>query len=661
MRKVLTLVILVLFSFSSQASIHAADHQNAHVTVRWNPAKLNLNSNSYFEQEITPLATNSLKDGAPIRWSNQYHIDFCWGSTIANDSGLRCGYVGFGLHSKSGDNYFGNLDFNLFQGIEFRNSDSQIGCSNNGSAGSVPGIKVSYLGCWRGVTVRMNNKYALRVQQTGIPSENWWSASLINKTTGQVFTVGDIKAAANDVTAPLARIENIIYYTGDQTACDSVPIMDTRLGLPQDSAGDRAGYLSFAKQSCVQASVHTTSDQSNDFVLRFGGSDPSTRDSGGPVGNLRVPRPNSGWTRPAGLLQGLSEVTYSGYFADNTGFFSDSAARTKISRTTSDKLPIWKDSTGIGSNVSISWGGYFIPDVSGNWQFNVTSDDASYMWIGNNAVNKYSNGAYTAFIGIPGDHPPISKSNSIYLEKDKIYPLRIQYGNLGTYGSFSLQVKSPDYQDVWDSNLEGLIWSSDFTNRSDCTNYGISYSLASKLGYDTVNVPGCVNNPATGQSQNLPTSDETKPTVKSIEIKGNTINLLINLGNTNPDSVYLLSPSLGLEGAGMAKGLIQENLASWSIKFNSSLLGSIAKIRMVSNKSGISTESLSTEVKLPKATTKPKVSSITPKISPTPTIKKPQSQNTPSPKKATTEVRCQKGSIKRVFVAKECPPGWKSN
>lgn len=655
MRKHLIPIFLVLFSLSSQQAIHAADHQNAHVTIRWNPSAIHLNSNSFFEQEITPLATNSLKDGAQVRWSNQYHIDFCWGSTISNDPNLRCGYVGFGLHSKSGDNYYGNLDFNLFQGVEFRNSDSQVACSNNGNAGSVPGVKVFYLGCWRGVTIKMNTKYILRVQQTGNPSENWWSASLINKSTGQVFTVGDIKAIANDVTAPLARFENIIYYTGDPTACDAVPIMDTRLGLPRDSGGHTGGYQSFSKLSCVQATVHTTSDQSNDYVLRFGGSDPSSRDSGGAVGNLRVPRPNSGWTRPAGLLQGLSEVTYSGYFADNTGYFTDSAVRTKISRTQSGQLPIWKDSTGIGSNVSIWWGGYFIPDVSGTWQFNVTSDDASYMWIGNNAVSNYGNGAYTAFIGIPGDHPPISKSNSIYLEKDKIYPLRIQYGNLGTYGSFSLQVKSPDYQDVWDSNLEGLIWSSDFTNREDCTNYGISYSLASKLGYDTVNVTGCVNNPAAGQAQNLPTKSESKPTVKSIEVKGNIINLVVNLGDSIPDSVYLISPSLGLNTAGVAYGQIRENLASWSIKFDSTLLGSIAKIKMMSIRNGIASESLSTDVKLPKPVTKPKV------ITPSPTAKKPQTQKLPSPKKPTFEVRCQKGSIKRIFVAKECPPGWKSN
>lgn len=659
MRNYSIILLLVLSSFSIQQPLRADDHKNAQIVVKWNPSTLHLNSSSYLEEEITPITTNSLKDGAQARWTNQYHLDFCWGSTIANDPNMRCGFVGFGLHSKSGDNYFGNLDFVLFQGSEFRNLDSQVACRDNGDAGSVPGFTVHYLGCWRGITIKMNTKYAFRVEQTGNTAENWWRASLINKNTGQIFTVGDIKAVANDVSSPLADLHNVVYYSGDPAACDAVPIMDTRFGIPKDGGGHSSSYQAFTKESCVKATLHSTSDKSNDYVLRFGGSDPSSRDSGEVVGDRRVPRPNSGWSRPAGLLQGLSEVTYSGYFADNTGFFADSAVRTKISRTLSDQLPIWKDSTGIGSNVSIWWGGYFIPDVSGTWQFNLTSDDASYMWIGNNAVSNYGNGAYTAFIGIPGDHPPISKSNSIYLEKDKVYPLRIQYGNIGTYGSFSFQVKSPNYQDVWDSNLEGLIWSSDFTNREDCTNYGISYSLASRLGYDTVNVPGCKNNPATVQTQKSPSGSGIKPSVKSIEIHGNSINLTVNLGDSIPESVYLVSPSLGINTPGIAYGEIKGNLANWTIKIDQALLGSLAKIQLVSKINGVSTETLSTSVKIPNSQKQSTIGSKSPNISSTPSVKKPQVMTTPAPNKATIEVHCQKGSNKRVFVARECPPGWK--
>ena len=212
---------------------------------------------------------------------------------------------------------------------------------------------------------------------------------------------------------------------------------------------------------------------------------------------LRTPRSKSSWSRPASLLPGLSDVRVKGYFANNTAYFTDTIEKTLITNTPSNRLPVWKDSTEMGTNVSIWWGGYFIPDESGYWDFQITSDDAAFMWLGGDAVSKYGLGFSTALIAIPDDHPPITSANSIYLEKNKIYPLRIQYGNLGgPAGTFKFAVKPPSYKSEWDTNLEGLIWYSDYSDRQDCTNYGVSYTLASRLGYGLSDVPGCVNNPA---------------------------------------------------------------------------------------------------------------------------------------------------------------------
>ena len=75
------------------------------------------------------------------------------------------------------------------------------------------------------------------------------------------------------------------------------------------------------------------------------------------------------------------------------------------------------------------WGGYFIPDETGVWDFQLTSDDAAFMWIGNPAVSAYGNGFANAFISLPGTHPAETKTNSISLKANQIYPFRIQYGN----------------------------------------------------------------------------------------------------------------------------------------------------------------------------------------------------------------------------------------
>ena len=68
--------VLILTS-SIQLPINAAsDHQNGQIRVRWSTSEMYLNQNNYIEQEFTPLATTSFKDGEPFRWSNQYHFDF---------------------------------------------------------------------------------------------------------------------------------------------------------------------------------------------------------------------------------------------------------------------------------------------------------------------------------------------------------------------------------------------------------------------------------------------------------------------------------------------------------------------------------------------------------------------------------------------------------
>ncbi len=215
-----------------------------------------------------------------------------------------------------------------------------------------------------------------------------------------------------------------------------------------------------------------------------------------PVANSRSARSKLSWSRPESLLPGLSEVRVKGYFDNNTAYFSNTVEKTLITTTPSNRLPVWSDTTAMGVNASIWWGGYFIPDETGTWDFQITSDDASFMWIGKDAVTRYAMGPATAFISIPDSHPPLTSSNSIYLEKNKIYPLRIQYGNYaGPAGTFKFEVKAPSFKGKWDTNLEGLIWQTDYSDRQDCTNYGISYTLSARMGFGVTDVPDCINNP----------------------------------------------------------------------------------------------------------------------------------------------------------------------
>lgn len=90
---------------------------------------------------------------------------------------------------------------------------------------------------------------------------------------------------------------------------------------------------------------------------------------------------------------------------------------------------------------SIEFYGFIIPDVTGNWTFAINSDDSSLLWIGDNAILNYTPG--NATINNGGYHGSIKKSESIYLETNKEYPIRIQYWeNWGAY-FFDLTVQPP--------------------------------------------------------------------------------------------------------------------------------------------------------------------------------------------------------------------------
>jgi hypothetical protein len=134
-------------------------------------------------------------------------------------------------------------------------------------------------------------------------------------------------------------------------------------------------------------------------------------------------------------------------------------------------------------NTSYAWTGHFIPDVTGEWQFEIASDDASFMWLGNDAVTNYQGGPAGALIKNGGIHAEKAVSAKIMLIKDKIYPLRIQYGNASQASVFKFRFMSPGVTE-WQSDFTTLLWRASYEPSSKaCGNLGLSYSLSLELGY----------------------------------------------------------------------------------------------------------------------------------------------------------------------------------
>ena len=133
------------------------------------------------------------------------------------------------------------------------------------------------------------------------------------------------------------------------------------------------------------------------------------------------PRPAPGIVYAAGLYR----TRYTGYFADSVIWFATATAEATAVQTTVIEEPSSED----GNSFSMQWLGYFRPTTTETYTFYLNSDDASYLWIGNNAVSGFSTA--NATINNGGLHGAVEVSGTASLAAGVYYPVRIQYGENG--------------------------------------------------------------------------------------------------------------------------------------------------------------------------------------------------------------------------------------
>ena len=124
---------------------------------------------------------------------------------------------------------------------------------------------------------------------------------------------------------------------------------------------------------------------------------------------------------------------FTGRTPTSAGFVND---MTDINTATNGTVPV----SGL-SNFSVQWTGNFVPTISGQWTFWLESDDASYFWLGPNAVTGFTTG--NANINNGGFHPLILLSTTITLVQGTSYPIRIQFGQGGGGYGFNFSFAGP--------------------------------------------------------------------------------------------------------------------------------------------------------------------------------------------------------------------------
>jgi len=134
---------------------------------------------------------------------------------------------------------------------------------------------------------------------------------------------------------------------------------------------------------------------------------------------------------------GLYGEYFAGYFADNTSFFTSTISatnriETNLNYTTNNWGAIVPPASGSVADANLfsaRYRGSIYIATAGTYTFYLTSDDASYLWIDNNAAN-YPTLTTNALINNGGLHGDVIVSASVALTAG-YHNIQIQYGENG--------------------------------------------------------------------------------------------------------------------------------------------------------------------------------------------------------------------------------------
>ena len=187
--------------------------------------------------------------------------------------------------------------------------------------------------------------------------------------------------------------------------------------------------------------------------------------SWGPTGGANAKswlNANGYWTSFQPYAAGLYKTTYSGYFADNVSFFATATPASVGGNpaTSVQTTAITEPAQNDGENFSCQWLGYFKPTTTETYTFFTSSDDASYVWVGSNAVSGFTTS--NAVVNNGGLHGNQEASGSIALTAGVYYPIRIQFGELSGGDVMTFNYSTPTITKT--TNVTGLVFYNTATN-----------------------------------------------------------------------------------------------------------------------------------------------------------------------------------------------------
>ena len=161
-------------------------------------------------------------------------------------------------------------------------------------------------------------------------------------------------------------------------------------------------------------------------------------------------------------VAGLFKTTYAGYFNDVVSFFATATPTTYGTNpaTSVQTTAISEAASDDGSNFSCQWLGYFLPSTTETYTFFTASDDASYVWVGSNAITGFTTA--NAIVNNGGAHGNQERSGTASLTSGVYYPIRIQFGEQGGGDVLTFNYSTPTIPKT--TNVTGRVFYNAATN-----------------------------------------------------------------------------------------------------------------------------------------------------------------------------------------------------
>jgi hypothetical protein len=147
------------------------------------------------------------------------------------------------------------------------------------------------------------------------------------------------------------------------------------------------------------------------------------------------------------MVDGLRFRVVSGYFANDVGHFARAGAAVIAHGVAPSVGNVSEGTNGVVTvdgpmhNHSIEWTGVFKATATGDHTFWISSDDASYVWIGPNAQAGYTTANATIDDG--NEHGMQERSGTYNMVAGRFYPIRVQYGEDGGNHDCQLSFAQP--------------------------------------------------------------------------------------------------------------------------------------------------------------------------------------------------------------------------